>query len=120
MSQEYPEWDEQSKQFYRWEWMGDQRVKAYQPDFIFCGTPEKAQPKPKPPTQKCPLRTHRPKCSMKCALYSGDGCEIAAEPANNNTAGKNCPFDSQVCNNSCGFFNSGCTLISYFERRTKE
>lgn len=120
MSREYPEWDEQSKQFYRWEWMGNQRIKAYQPDCIFCGKPERKEPPQAVEVRYCPIRAHRPKCNPNCAIYQGTGCSVAMEPAEIDTSGKSCMFDSYTCNSSCAMYNVGCGMIAYFERRIKE
>ena len=113
MSKEYPYYDEKEGRWYRW---FSPNCKEFEPDIITRGIPaEKAEPEQQTP-KKCPLRAHRPKCNAHCVLYSGGGCKVALVPADNDAAGKTCPFDSFQCNSSCAMFNRGCGLIGYLER----
>lgn len=117
MSKEYPLYDKMAQRFYRWEVVGDCKIKSFEPDITTCGVPEKTeQPKKEMEVRYCPIRAHRPKCNPHCALYAGNGCKIALEPAGNDTAGKSCPFDSYKCTGSCAMFNAGCGFIGYLER----
>lgn len=111
---EYPLYDEQADRWYRW----DGNCKEYAPDNIFVhGKPErKTQPPQVEEIRYCPLRAHRPRCNSHCVLYSGDGCKIAVVPADTDTAGKTCLFDSYTCNSSCALYHDGCTLIHHFEK----
>ena len=46
MSKEYPLYDKMAQRFYRWEVVGDCKMKSFEPDMITCGVPEKTeQPK---------------------------------------------------------------------------
>lgn len=117
MSKEYPLFDKVLQRFYRWEVLGNQKIKAYEPDVVACGVPAKMeQPKQEESFRYCPVKKYRPKCNAHCALYAESGCKIALEPANNNTAGKSCPFDSYKCNGRCGMYNRGCSFIGFLER----
>ena len=114
MSKEYPLYDEHADRWYRW----DGNCKEFEPDTVFIhGKPErKTQPPQVEEIRYCPLRTHRPRCNSNCVLYSGDGCKIAVKPADTDTAGKTCLFDSYTCNSSCALYHDGCTLIHHFEK----
>lgn len=113
----YPEYDPKTDSWYRWEQIGNNTIKSYAPDMITAhGTPVKQEPKKQVErVAYCPIRAHRPKCNPHCALYAG-GCRLAVEPANNNTDGKSCPFDSYRCGGACALYNNGCTLIRIFEK----
>ncbi len=113
MSKDYPEYDKQTRQWFRWV---TPTSREYAPEYNFVGRPERTEPKQEPPSRTCPLRAHRPKCNPYCALYSGDRCKVAVEPANNATAAKKCPFDAYTCNSGCAAYNNGCGFIHFLEK----
>ena len=118
MSKEYPEFDRESGRWFRW---FAPNCREFEPDLNFCGKPERIEHvKEEPPTLYCPLRAHRPRCSPHCAIYSGNGCKVAEEPANNGTRGKKCPFDGTKCNSSCAMYNDGCGAIRVLEKGIKK
>ena len=114
MSKDYPEYDKHADRWYRW----DGNCKEFEPGNIFIQgkLEKKAQPPQTEEIRYCPMRTHRPRCSNHCVLYSGDGCKIAAVTADTDTAGKTCLFDAYTCNSSCALYRNGCTLIHHFEK----
>ena len=117
MSKDYPYFDEFAHRNYRWE----DGIKCYEPDMIFTGTPQKKQDtRPEPQRGLCPFRNHRSRCSTRCSLYQGDGCMIAARPADKDTKGKNCPFSAITCTNTCAAYNQGCTVVAHIERGINE
>lgn len=118
MSRDYPYFDEINCRNYRWE----DGIKVYEPDRIFTGkTQEKKQDtSPEPQRGLCPFRNHHSRCSNRCSLYHGDGCMIAARPADRETKGMNCPFSAITCTNTCATYNQGCTVIAHIERGINE
>ena len=61
MSKEYPLFDKVLQRFYRWEVLGNQKIKAYEPDVVACGVPAKMeQPKQEESFRYC----------QHCALHN--------------------------------------------------
>ena len=120
MSREYPLYDSVSGRFFRWETMGTQKIKAYEPDNCFVG---KAQPEKqvvKKQRELCPFRGHHGRCGASCVLSDGDGCRLVAlAPASSDTKGKRCLIGSAVCWSGCALYDGGCVLVSLFERGNK-
>ena len=113
MSRKYPEYDAQVGRWYRW---FTPTCKEYEPDVISCGKPENVEPKKEEQRGFCPFRNHHTRCSYRCLLHDGNGCMIAAVPADRETKGKSCPFSSFICGGNCALYNDGCTIIHYLEK----
>ena len=117
MSKEYPLYDAGSKRFFRWEMMGRQRIKAYEPDNYFVGNAQPEKQEVKKQRGLCPFRGHHGRCTAHCVLAEGDGCRVmASTPASSDTKGKRCMLGNATCWEGCALYDGGCKLISFFER----
>ena len=66
--------------------------------------------------RNCPFRdsqSNNTECHReKCALFVGEGCTLARLEAEQDTAGRICPFDrfKKSCRKDCALYKEGCTL----------
>ncbi|SFB86846.1 hypothetical protein [Butyrivibrio sp. YAB3001] len=132
--QEYPEYDEQNKRFYRF--VGN--IKEYAPD-ILTTYGNKDIPisketnsiiRPEVKTKGiCPLKGNNAfikQCDNNCAWWNGDKCMIVSLKERQQDISGKCPLSHNNCSSVCALWESGqCGIIKAikqcreYERKTK-